>query len=95
MGEIFIGKVKSEGINWVESKKQKKKVTYKNKHTDGFRPKVIWDRKKGKCIFTNRWIWKFNLTKTAWKFISKSIDNDFTIMNRLTDVTVYSVEKHS
>lgn len=95
MGEIFLAKIKGGGIDWIKSKKLKKAVFHKNLHTNGFRPKVIWDRKKGKCIFKNRWLWKFNLTKSAWRIISQAIENNFNIMNNLTDVTVYSTKKHS
>ena len=89
MGEFKMTKIKGGGVDWQASKKANKTIRYKNEHTGGFRPKIIWNRKHHRSIFRHRWLWRFTFTRQMWGFINEEIEKDFTIMNKYSDATLH------
>jgi len=69
--------------NKTVEKEDRKYIYHNNYHTGGYCPLLKWvrDRKQ----FAYKWHWRFDLTPHNWKFISKNLMKDASMINRLIE----------
>ena len=62
-----------------------KPIMFKNTHTQGYKPIIVWLRQGQNGKFKYKWYWRFTLTKKSWKKVSDTIFNKLTTINKLQE----------
>jgi len=80
------GKIKGLAPNWKatkelwerdpKAKEEKKLIYYFNEHSDGYRYRIIWSRRKS--WFRNKFVYEFKLSRTNARLLSKMIQEGKT-----------------
>lgn len=97
LGVIFLGKYKGENIiDHATSMKYKKKIMFRNLHTDGYVASIEHDHYTDKCNFTHRDLWMFTATTSFRKKVSQDfIQNWKRYLNLENFRKIVSIAKKS
>lgn len=83
LGTLTLTKTKTLGVNKRQTKLENKVVYFKNLHTYGYKPRIVWG-KRGSW-FTYGSFYKFNFTKNAWICLMERLKKDGSDILKLND----------
>lgn len=83
LGSWKLVKVKTLGVDSFKSKKSKKLIYCKNLHTYGYKPRIMWLKRKSWFLYST--FYKFNFAKTAWMEVKRRLFEDGSTILNLDD----------